>query len=277
MQIKNMSFSAHADARGIMSMIQTTKPRSVVLVHGEAAKMAVLKRRIIEELRTPCFDPPNGTIIHLPFSLDLPITEVLASSDADAAIDATERSAKACSAACMVETSRRALEMKAHQAFERYKDDASMLASVLTDLERQRRSGKVSLKNSALHVNRQNMQITVRKMDNEDLAEMQHCEMYLEGIYSSSLWFDCFSSFLEDSNDAAMPLVDQGSSCHCSCSMSDTQEDYLLENRGDAVEMKRRWKHGLSIRVVGKDAVCIRFPLREISTVIETLEQNLGF
>lgn len=39
MQVKNMSFSAHADARGIMQMIRTCRPRNVVLVHGEAGKM----------------------------------------------------------------------------------------------------------------------------------------------------------------------------------------------------------------------------------------------
>jgi hypothetical protein len=67
-----MSFSAHADARGIMQMIRTTTPRSVVLVHGEAAKMAVLKNQIVNEMGIPCFDPPNGTLIHLPSSMEIP-------------------------------------------------------------------------------------------------------------------------------------------------------------------------------------------------------------
>lgn len=80
MQVKNMSFSAHADARGIMSMIRTTKPRNVVLVHGEAAKMTILKAQIIRELRVPCFDPPNGTVLHLDSGWEVPVrlsTEII--------------------------------------------------------------------------------------------------------------------------------------------------------------------------------------------------------
>lgn len=73
MQVKNMSFSAHADARGIMQMIKSTSPRSVVLVHGEAPKMAILKVQIIREFAIPCYDPPNGTMINLPSSLDVPM------------------------------------------------------------------------------------------------------------------------------------------------------------------------------------------------------------
>ncbi len=78
MQVRNLSFSAHADARGIMQMIRTTRAKNVVLVHGEAAKMAVLKVRIIDELGTPCFDPPNGQLISIgggsSSSRDVPIT-----------------------------------------------------------------------------------------------------------------------------------------------------------------------------------------------------------
>jgi len=39
MQVKNLSFSAHADAKGIMQLIKNCEPRHVVLVHGEASKM----------------------------------------------------------------------------------------------------------------------------------------------------------------------------------------------------------------------------------------------
>lgn len=39
LQVKHMSFSAHADAKGIMQLIAQCQPKSVVLVHGEAAKM----------------------------------------------------------------------------------------------------------------------------------------------------------------------------------------------------------------------------------------------
>lgn len=73
MQVKNMSFSAHADARGIMQLIRTCKPRNVVLVHGEAQKMTILKGQIIREMGIPCFDPPNGHLLHLESSWDVPV------------------------------------------------------------------------------------------------------------------------------------------------------------------------------------------------------------
>jgi integrator complex subunit 11 len=38
-----MSFSAHADAKGIMQLISHCCPANVMLVHGEAAKMEFLK------------------------------------------------------------------------------------------------------------------------------------------------------------------------------------------------------------------------------------------
>ena len=44
-----MSFSAHADAKGIMQLISQCEPRNVMLVHGEAAKMDFLKNKIQQE------------------------------------------------------------------------------------------------------------------------------------------------------------------------------------------------------------------------------------
>ncbi|KAI9142418.1 beta-lactamase-like protein [Paraphysoderma sedebokerense] len=59
MKVRNLSFSAHADAKGIMQLIQMCEPRNVVLVHGEKQKMGRLKDRIMGELGIPCFDPGN--------------------------------------------------------------------------------------------------------------------------------------------------------------------------------------------------------------------------
>lgn len=73
MQVKNMSFSAHADARGILQMIKTTRPRNIVLVHGEASKMSILKAQIIAELALPCFDPPNGHLLELESRCIVPV------------------------------------------------------------------------------------------------------------------------------------------------------------------------------------------------------------
>ncbi|KAJ3200481.1 hypothetical protein HDU83_003133 [Entophlyctis luteolus] len=65
LQVKNLSFSAHTDAKGILQLIGMCKPRNVMLVHGEAQKMALLKARIYQETGIPCYDPPNGTSISI--------------------------------------------------------------------------------------------------------------------------------------------------------------------------------------------------------------------
>lgn len=51
MQVEYMSFSAHADAKGIMQLIRQAEPRNVLLVHGEAKKMEFLKQKIEQEYR----------------------------------------------------------------------------------------------------------------------------------------------------------------------------------------------------------------------------------
>ena len=38
-KVKHLSFSAHADAKGIMQIIRQVEPKNVLLVHGEKAKM----------------------------------------------------------------------------------------------------------------------------------------------------------------------------------------------------------------------------------------------
>ena len=44
-----MSFSAHADAKGIMQLIRNCEPKNVVLVHGENLKMDFLREQIMKE------------------------------------------------------------------------------------------------------------------------------------------------------------------------------------------------------------------------------------
>ena len=48
MSVQYMSFSAHADAKGIMQLISYCEPRNVMLVHGEAEKMEFLKVRRLQ-------------------------------------------------------------------------------------------------------------------------------------------------------------------------------------------------------------------------------------
>ncbi|KAG5860300.1 putative RNA-processing beta-lactamase-fold exonuclease [Encephalitozoon hellem] len=65
-EIKNLSFSAHADAQGILNVIEQCSPRNVMLVHGERSRMKQLKRSIEERFGIPTFLPPNGTLINIP-------------------------------------------------------------------------------------------------------------------------------------------------------------------------------------------------------------------
>ena len=71
------SFSAHADAKGILQLIRTAQPRCVLLVHGEPVTMAQLKRRIERDYGLPCLAPPNlrlGLGLGLGLGLTLTLT-----------------------------------------------------------------------------------------------------------------------------------------------------------------------------------------------------------
>lgn len=62
MQVYNMSFSAHADSKGIMELLAHLEPRNVILVHGEKEKMRQLSLKIKDQLKVPCFYPPNYSV-----------------------------------------------------------------------------------------------------------------------------------------------------------------------------------------------------------------------
>ncbi|PVU93062.1 hypothetical protein BB559_003463 [Furculomyces boomerangus] len=63
LKVENLSFSAHADAKGIMELVRQAQPSNVVLVHGEKSRMTFLKSKIMSEFGIPCFDPENGEIL----------------------------------------------------------------------------------------------------------------------------------------------------------------------------------------------------------------------
>ncbi|GFO05810.1 integrator complex subunit 11 [Plakobranchus ocellatus] len=73
MAVEYMSFSAHADAKGIMQLISQCEPQNVLLVHGEAEKMAFLKTKINQEFGIDCFMPANGetSVIHTKHNLPI--------------------------------------------------------------------------------------------------------------------------------------------------------------------------------------------------------------
>lgn len=46
-----------------MQLIQYCEPRNVMLVHGEAEKIAFLKEKIQQEFNIKCFNPANGILV----------------------------------------------------------------------------------------------------------------------------------------------------------------------------------------------------------------------
>lgn len=71
--VRHLSFSAHADARGILGLIKQAEPRHVVLVHGEKTKMARLSTEIANVFGTPCYYPANHTLTVLESSCTIPV------------------------------------------------------------------------------------------------------------------------------------------------------------------------------------------------------------
>lgn len=73
LSVEYMSFSAHADAKGIMQLIQYCEPANVMLVHGEAEKMQFLKEQIKSELNLNCYCPANGETSVIKTQIKIPI------------------------------------------------------------------------------------------------------------------------------------------------------------------------------------------------------------
>ncbi|XP_066944743.1 integrator complex subunit 11 [Macrobrachium rosenbergii] len=71
--VEYMSFSAHADAKGIMQLIRHSEPKNVMLVHGENAKMDFLKQKIMQEFNINCYKPANGETNYIPVSSNLEV------------------------------------------------------------------------------------------------------------------------------------------------------------------------------------------------------------
>ncbi|XP_071500936.1 integrator complex subunit 11-like [Diadema antillarum] len=65
LSVQYMSFSAHADAKGIMQLVRMCEPQNVILVHGEAKKMEFLKEKISGEFKIKCFMPANGETVSI--------------------------------------------------------------------------------------------------------------------------------------------------------------------------------------------------------------------
>jgi len=73
MAVQYMSFSAHADAKGIMQLIRQCGPKNVMLVHGEAEKMTFLKGKIQKEFSVDCYMPANGETVEIETRPTIPV------------------------------------------------------------------------------------------------------------------------------------------------------------------------------------------------------------
>lgn len=73
LSVQYMSFSAHADAKGIMQLISWCEPKNVMLVHGEAAKMDFLKSKIQQEFGIDCYKPANGETVTIETKHNIPV------------------------------------------------------------------------------------------------------------------------------------------------------------------------------------------------------------
>jgi len=73
MSVQYMSFSAHADAKGIMQLISYCEPKNVMLVHGEGHKMEFLKHKIRSEYGIECYMPANGQTAVVKTSVNVPV------------------------------------------------------------------------------------------------------------------------------------------------------------------------------------------------------------
>ncbi|MES1904980.1 MAG: Integrator complex subunit 11, partial [Paramarteilia canceri] len=73
MAIEYLSFSAHADAKGIMQLIDMCRPKNVLLVHGEAEKMNFISKKIKKEFKIDCFMPENGETTSIPVASLIPV------------------------------------------------------------------------------------------------------------------------------------------------------------------------------------------------------------
>ncbi|KAK4328769.1 hypothetical protein Pmani_000828 [Petrolisthes manimaculis] len=76
LSVEYMSFSAHADAKGIMQLVRHCEPHNVLLVHGENVKMEFLTQKIMQEFNINCYKPANGetALISVPTNMEAEVS-----------------------------------------------------------------------------------------------------------------------------------------------------------------------------------------------------------
>ena len=66
MRVENISFSAHADAKGIINLIRHLNPERIVFVHGDKFKMESFSEIVKEQLKTKVYMPANHELLTIP-------------------------------------------------------------------------------------------------------------------------------------------------------------------------------------------------------------------
>eukprot|EP01128_Nolandella_sp_AFSM9_P012180 TRINITY_DN9028_c0_g1_i1.p1 TRINITY_DN9028_c0_g1~~TRINITY_DN9028_c0_g1_i1.p1 ORF type:complete len:689 (-),score=124.45 TRINITY_DN9028_c0_g1_i1:74-2140(-) len=61
--VEPLSFSAHADSKGIKQLITNIEPKNVMLVHGEKGRMLALEKELKQQFNIPVFHPANGEVV----------------------------------------------------------------------------------------------------------------------------------------------------------------------------------------------------------------------
>lgn len=59
MRVENISFSAHADAKGIINLLRHLQAEKVVFVHGDKQKMKTFSDVVEAQLETKVYMPAN--------------------------------------------------------------------------------------------------------------------------------------------------------------------------------------------------------------------------
>jgi hypothetical protein len=73
MQVYYATVSAHADAKGILQLVQQIAPAAALLVHGEPDKMAFMSNKIQSSLGIKCFMPAIGEEVEISSSGCTPV------------------------------------------------------------------------------------------------------------------------------------------------------------------------------------------------------------
>ena len=71
--MRNISFSAHADSKGILQLISQVEPENIILIHGEKEGMKAFQNKIRNTLNIPCFCPENNTATEVKIRIPSPL------------------------------------------------------------------------------------------------------------------------------------------------------------------------------------------------------------